>query len=307
MAILILDGKTALFGAKEGISICLQTVIPALFPFFVLSGWLMGMAGGSRLLRPLGRLCRIPEGAEAVLIPAFLGGYPMGAACVGTACRRGWLDRREGARLLAFCSNAGPAFLFGMLGPMFPRGWMVWSLWGIHVLGAILTAAVLPGGGGRAALPDTPPSDGIMKGAVSAMASVCGWVIFFRVVLAFLDRWVLWLLPLWAQVLGTGLLELINGCLRLGYLESLSERYVFCSAFLAMGGLCVALQTASVAGGLPMRSYFLGKALQTGFSLLFSTGVVLGFWPVLLAISGLFLLISPGIRKNSGKISEVGV
>ena len=191
MAILILDGKTALFGAKEGVMLCLQTVIPSLFPFFVLSGRMMEGAGGSRLLRPLGRLCRIPEGAETVLIPAFLGGYPMGAACVGTAFRRGWLDRRQGKRLLAFCSNAGPAFLFGMLGAMFPRGWMVWSLWGIHVFSAILTAALIPGGGGRAVLPQTPPAGGVMKGAVTAMGSVCGWVIFFRVILAVLDRWIL--------------------------------------------------------------------------------------------------------------------
>ena len=33
MLVLILDAKTALAGAKEGIQLCLYTVIPSLFPF----------------------------------------------------------------------------------------------------------------------------------------------------------------------------------------------------------------------------------------------------------------------------------
>ena len=35
MIVLILDAKTALSGAREGIDLCMRTVIPALFPFFI--------------------------------------------------------------------------------------------------------------------------------------------------------------------------------------------------------------------------------------------------------------------------------
>ena len=37
MLALILDGRTAIEGARQGIGLCLRTVIPSLFPFFVLS------------------------------------------------------------------------------------------------------------------------------------------------------------------------------------------------------------------------------------------------------------------------------
>ena len=37
MLVLILDGKAALLGAQAGVELCLNTVIPSLFPFFVLS------------------------------------------------------------------------------------------------------------------------------------------------------------------------------------------------------------------------------------------------------------------------------
>ena len=78
MLALILDGRTAIDGARQGIELCLRTVIPSLFPFFVLSILLTSsLLGGSlAVLRPLGRLFGMPDGAESLLIPAFLGGYP---------------------------------------------------------------------------------------------------------------------------------------------------------------------------------------------------------------------------------------
>ena len=40
--LLILDGKTAISGASEGLQLCIRSVIPSLFPFFVLSNLLTG-------------------------------------------------------------------------------------------------------------------------------------------------------------------------------------------------------------------------------------------------------------------------
>ena len=58
ISILILDSRTALIGAQEGIVLCLQTVIPSLFPFFMLSNLLTGSLMGAdfRILRPIGRI-----------------------------------------------------------------------------------------------------------------------------------------------------------------------------------------------------------------------------------------------------------
>ena len=147
MLALILDGRTAIDGARQGIELCLRTVIPSLFPFFVLSILLTSSLLGSSLavLRPLGRLFGMPDGAESLLIPAFLGGYPVGAQNVAAAFRSGQLTKPEAERLLSFCSNAGPAFLFGMAAAMFPRRWMAWALWGIHIVGALFAALLIPG------------------------------------------------------------------------------------------------------------------------------------------------------------------
>ena len=120
---------------------------PRCFPFFVLSILLTSSLLGSSLavLRPLGRLFGMPDGAESLLIPAFLGGYPVGGAERRRRIPQRAANKRRTERLSFFCSNAGPAFLFGMAATMFPRRWMAWALWGIHIVGALFAALLIPG------------------------------------------------------------------------------------------------------------------------------------------------------------------
>jgi hypothetical protein len=70
---LILDGSTALAGAREGVQMCLYTVIPALFPFFVLSDLLSSLGLADLLAGLLGgaaeRLFRVSgAGAQAFFL-----------------------------------------------------------------------------------------------------------------------------------------------------------------------------------------------------------------------------------------------
>ena len=112
MMALILDASSALYGASEGIDLCVRTVIPSMFPFLVLSIFLTGQMFSLRLrwLRPLGRLLHLPENAEVIFLVGLLGGYPMGAQCIRQAYDTGGLSRPDAQRMLCFCSNAGPAF-----------------------------------------------------------------------------------------------------------------------------------------------------------------------------------------------------
>lgn len=290
MLVLILDGKTAILGAREGITLCLTTVIPSLFPFFLLSSLLTGAFAGRKLslLRPLAKLCGIPEGGESLLITGFLGGYPVGAQGAASLFRSGQLSKAEAERLLAFCSNAGPAFLFGMAAAMFPKKQMAFLLWQIHMLSAVFTAMLIPSGSPRAITVSEGRSvtlSDAMHRAVPTMAYVCGWVVLFRVLIAFLDRWVLWLLPVPAHVGIMGLLELTNGCCALASISSVPMRFILCSGMLAAGGLCVTMQTVSITEGLSLKFYFLGKGMQVLFSLILSVSWAVGiFLPVLIAI-----------------------
>ncbi len=307
MLLLILDGRTALAGMREGLDICLSVLIPSLFPFFLLSTLLVGALSGASLplLRPLGRLLGIPSGSEQLLVIGALGGYPVGAQNIAVAHRTGQLSREDAARMLAFCSNAGPSFIFGMVAPLFSDWRLPWLLWAVQLGSALLVGMTLPGRSRadariNASKEITLPQ--ALEQALRAMALVCGWVILFRLVLAFLDRWVFWAFPKAAVVLLSGLLELSNGCIRLLDIPSDSLRFLLASVMLSFGGCCVGLQTISVCGALPWGKYFLGKLMQAGYALLLATGILVH--PVSCVIPFLLVLL---LKKRSSNWAPVGV
>ena len=124
---LILDAETAVSAASAGLQLCLQTVVPSLSPIF----WWRRAS-----LPALARWNGAPGWWGPVMGPAF-GLPPQGRRLWYWAC---WADTRwepklrlpstenrsltkaEAERLLAFCSNAGPAFIFGMVGGLFGGG-----------------------------------------------------------------------------------------------------------------------------------------------------------------------------------------
>lgn len=302
MLLLIIDSKTALEGAREGIDLCLRTVIPSLFPFFVLSGILVGSLLGTRLplLPVIGRWTGIPAGAEALLIPGFLGGYPVGAGAVRDAWNRGQLCRSDAQRLLPFLNNPGPAFLFGMAAPLFSFPAAGWALWGIQIAGA-LTQGILTGktpDAPSAPLPARPVSlQESLKSALAVTARVSGFVVLFRIVTTFLARWFLWLLPSWGQVLITGFLELANGCLSLSNLSDESMRFLLSTVMLSFGGVCVHMQTLSVTQGLSPGLYFRGKLLQSLWCLLYAAAYLRGL-PLLMLLPLPLLLYKKKAKKG---------
>ena len=311
MLALILDAKTALEGAGEGIRLCLYAVIPALFPFMVLSILLTGSLSGGNIpfLRPLGQLLGIPEGAEPVLAVGLLGGYPVGAQSVAQLYRDGKLSEQDAKRMLGFCSNAGPAFLFGIVASQFSDPSIGWKLWGIHILSAQTVGMLLPGPSRRkirSAAKSPPTISQAMTQGVHVMAQICGWVILMRVLIAFLNKWALWLVPSEVQVLLTGVLELTNGCLSLSEIGPEDLRFVAAAAMLSFGGLCVMMQTSSVTGSLGLGLYVKGKLLQTAISILLAVLTVRsGILSVtILAFGGIFCR---EMKKRSGNSRPVGV
>ena len=275
MLIIILDSKCAVSSISGGINLCLETVIPALFPFFILSGILNSCFLGLSFafMAPLRRFCKIPDGIESILLIGLISGYPVGARLATEAYETGCITKESARRMLGFCSNAGPAFLFGMLAGVFTQKITPWILWGIHIISSLIVAHILPWGTQeKCTLPqrDKISINDALHNAIRNIATVCGWVIVFRVVLAFFKKWFLWIFPLELQVLISGLIEISNGCILLQQIQNEGMRFIIASAILAFGGLCVAMQTVSVTGKLGTGYYFPGKFLQTVISIVIS-------------------------------------
>ena len=307
LLILIFDSRIVVDGAKSGIELCVKTVIPSLFPFLILTAVITRsinttqIAGLSQVIKALG----IPAGASGILIPAFLGGYPIGAKSAGELFRRNQISKDDAERLLAFCSNAGPSFLFGMVAMFFSDTKTVFGLWLIHVTGAVLTSLSFPAGTTKYVSPNTIHTEtseaDVMLSSSKAMAVICGWVILFRIIVSFLQAWFLWCFPDWLQVLVIGICELSNGCSELLLIQDEKIRFIICSCMLAFGGICVFLQTVSVTSGLSLRYYIRGKLLQTLFCFLLSCAAVTKQRLLFLSVIPLLLAISRKL-KNRGSI-----
>ena len=273
MILLIIHPKTATTAIQEGIDLCISVVIPSLFPFFFISALLNNLLTGMRIpgLNRLCKLLRIPEGGEALILLGLLGGYPVGAKMIGQAYEDGKLETDSAKCMLSYCNNAGPAFIFGIASNLFPSILYPFLLWFIHILSAILTGLILP--------KPTQPKVSLNKSnsmtvtdalqnSIKVTAIVCGWIIIFKVILAYIFLGTAVQQINWVKVLIGGFVELSNGCIQLTQMDTPFLQFILCSCYLAFGGLCVLLQTSSVIGDLDIRPYLSGKCIQLFISML---------------------------------------
>ena len=265
MALLIIDNRFAITTVAEGVQMCIQSVVPALFPFLVLASMLSSSLHG--LPKPLLRLFRVSPAGGSVLITGLLGGYPIGAKALSDAYTQGRISRAEAQRLLPICNQCGPAFLFGMTSLLFRQPHIGFALWAIQLLSVLLTAWLIPpcgDTGGNFSESHSLTFPQALNQAIKAMASICGWIILFRLLIGCLQRWFLWLMPLPYRIALCGFLELTNGFTALQSLSDKNLQFLIAAILVSFGGLCVTMQTLSVLHrDLSSRLYFPGKVLQT--------------------------------------------
>lgn len=103
-AVMVIFPKQTEGGAKEGIFIWLNSVVPILFPFFIFSDF----------MKRMGAADRAPTGLYPFIL-AFMSGYPMGAKIVGEMVADGNLTREKGKWVLSYSLITGPAFILGAL------------------------------------------------------------------------------------------------------------------------------------------------------------------------------------------------
>lgn len=268
MLILIFDSKTAVIAAREGLELCIKTVVPSLFPMIFLSSLLTGMIGESVGLtfKPAERLIGLPPGGTGIYLSGLLGGYPIGAKCAADSYQSGAISKKDAIHMLRFINNAGPSFIFGICSLMFSRRSTIWSIWLVQILSSIFTGILLKENNdfpiSRTTTRKLHRKD-LLSSSLRAMAGICAWVILFRVLLGFMQRWVLWYFPSAIQVLVSGIFELTNGACMLTTIPDESVRFVICCILLSFGGICVIMQTKGVIFDLSILPYIKGKAVQT--------------------------------------------
>lgn len=276
MLLLLLDSAAAGEAVRRGLALCARSVVPALFPYFVVSGLFisMGFAGetGRRLAPVTARLFGVGGAGASAFFLGLLGGYPVGGRTVGQLYRSGELERTEAEHLLSFCNNAGPSFILGVVGlGCFQSLWVGALLYVIHALSAVMVGILLRGRGGavrrQPSLSSQPPHKGFLpallrsvEDSAGAMLRLCGFVVFALVLQALVTE-----LTGLSHPAVMGFIELTGGVTRLG---SGKRDFIWAAALLGWGGLSVHGQTAAVLSDtdLKLGRYLAGKTLQAALS-----------------------------------------
>jgi sporulation integral membrane protein YlbJ len=288
--------------ALYGLELCANVIVPSLFPFFVLSSLMVDTGAARHIGKPLGRVMRplfnVSGECAAAVVLGFIGGYPVGARTVMNLYENGDCSKAEAERLLSFCNNSGPAFIFGVVGAgVFSSGAIGLMLYMVHTVASLIVGVAFRNwkkhdsgraDGGRAAA----RADGgfassfvaSVKSAAAASLNICGFVIIFTVFIRMLD--VTGVIPAVAEALGgaleplgfdsgwvrrliTGALELSSGVWSLkGAAAKLTGSVAMAAFMLGWAGLSVHSQVLSFIGtsGLSARTYIAGKLLQGGLS-----------------------------------------
>lgn len=285
---------------REGLTLCGNVIIPSLFPFFVLSSLVVELGLSrylGRLLEPIMHpLFRVGGACATALALGFVGGYPVGAKTAICLYQNGQCSKTETERLLAFCNNAGPAFILGVVGAgIFGSSLAGMLLFLTHVAASLIVGIVFrfyrpgdrPRKGAAASGFQTTRFAPALTGAVTAGAAsalnICAFVLFFAVgirtlslsgLLPALSRVLSVLLApaglddAWCKRLLIGLLEVSSGVSSLSGPETLTGRMSMAAFMLGWAGLSVHCQVLTFLGdsGLSMRTYFVGKLLHGGIS-----------------------------------------
>ncbi len=299
LALVLWPGE-AMGAMRDGLKLCGNVIVPSLFPFFVLSSLVveLGMSRYlGRLFQPvMAPLFRVNGACASALALGFVGGYPVGARTAISLYQSGQCSKTEAERLLAFCNNSGPAFIFGVVGAgIFGSGALGLLLYLVHMAASLLVGLLFrfyrPGEGPRSGRLQGVQFQTVsfptafthsVTGALASTLNICAFVLFFTVIIRMLSLTgvltglarLLSLLfgPLgfdqsWARRLLTGVLEVSSGVSSLTG-GSLSGRLSMAAFMLGWAGLSVHCQVLAFLGdsGLSMRTYLVGKLLHGGLS-----------------------------------------
>ena len=287
---LVLAPDQAMEGAKTGLELCFNVIIPSLFPFFVLSNLVVELGLASclgRALEPVMRpLFRVSGPCASAVALGFVGGYPVGARTALSLYENGLCSKTEAERLLAFCNNSGPAFILGVVGAgIFGDSQVGLLLYLTHALASLIVGLLFRfyGGAEQTHASKSHPKPiqtvtipaaftGAVVRSLQSTLNICAFVVFFSVVLQLLSAYGVFtalanLLALagfeqeWARRLVAGLLELSSGVSSLRGTAQLAGRISMAAFMLGWAGLSVHCQVLSflVDSGLSAKTYLAGK------------------------------------------------
>ena len=285
--------------SKEALNLCINVIIPTLFPFFVFSSLAISLGLADILGKIFGGLMKpifnVNGSCSTAFILGLISGFPVGAKTAITLYESGQCSKTEAERILSFSNNAGPAFILGTVGiGIWNSSYIGWTLWLTQISASIIVGFIFgklwknkkqeniidfPLKKSRV-VRFLPALTDAVKNSAMNLIYISSFIIFFSIVIRLLT--VTGVIPLTAKFLAdiipldiltakdyeniiSGIFEFTTGINHIGNAAPYSYSLTLTAAILGWAGLSVHCQVLSFVyeSGLSPIPYIAGKALQT--------------------------------------------
>ncbi len=263
IVIFIIFSDTFMSAFFDGITVWALNVLPALFPFSVLSALMLNNISASKKFS-LTQLIFGIKNADLVFLASIMCGYPIGAKTICNCC--GTQQSLQATQLCTFCNTASPVFVLATVARFANSTKVAWIILLSHWFSAIICGILFRGSFTKEPLHVNHTTDKtfaeIISDSTLSVLTVGGIIALF-----FMFCSVLCKLP-FAQNTAVkflfGLVEMTSGVIALCNVGNPIAVCVLCSAIISFGGICVALQSLNFLQqcGVKPKHYYIIKTVQ---------------------------------------------
>ena len=290
ITLFIISPKVCMQATSNGIKVWLVNVVPALFPFFILTKIIILLNQTSiKLLDKFTIKFFKTNNAGVVYFLSLLSGYPVGAKMISGYYESGAISKNTAKKMFSFCSTSGPMFIIGTVGiAIFKSSKVGYILLLSHLIGSFLNGLLyrgknIPENQFKQQLTTSSLND-IMYDSINSILLVGGYIIFSSVVIELLklSGILVFMANLICKITSfnydvvfatlCGVIEITNGLILLGKTNiDIKVQLILASSIIAFSGICIMLQSCSFLNktGLKKRIMLKQKLTQALF-----TGVV---------------------------------
>jgi len=258
------NSPLALTAAKDSLLLWSNSVVPALFPFFIASQVLYYAGGATFLARftaPLMRIFSLPAQGGYALVMSILCGYPTGSKICALMYEEKQLSGEQCRGLSVLCHTSGPVFICGTLASsLLGKPQLGGAIVIIHICAAFLTGMIfnfshsLPPHCTQAS--SAPPNEQMGKllakatsSAISSILLICGYMVFFGIIIKFAMYYCAPLLALLPQSIKANIAALLAGSIEVTQGLSIitgtnsSFQLPLICFMLSFSGMCIIMQS----------------------------------------------------------------
>lgn len=301
MAALLIFPNEAKNGAYSAMVLCFHGLLPALFPFCIISSLLLSSEKFLFLCEkiPVCRPFKLSAACTTPLVIGCLFGFPLGGRAAAELFHKGRISRDEGEFLLGLANNSGPALAMSVAASFWKSRYFGIYLYAAQIISAFLSGIIL-----RSACKNSNKTENMavntepltksisfteaVSGAVSSCLTVCGFVCCFSVIISLIEA--LCKSTFAAGVLA-GILEVSSGMNRAAVIGGKFGQFL-CGFSFGFSGISVLCQVSSFARplGLKMRRAIVQKLLEGIFCGLLS---LIPSLPEVSTATSVFFSVSP--------------